>query len=503
MKNRILILALFLASSLLVNAQNWVQKGADIDGEATADNSGWSLSMSTDGNSIAIGAYGNGNLAGQVRVYSWSGSAWTQKGSDINGEATGDYSGLSVSMSSNGSSLAIGAHYNDGNGTDAGQVRVYSWSGSAWTQKGLDIDGEAAGDFAGSVCMSSDGNSVVIGASNNDGTGVDAGQVRVYSWNGSAWTQKGTDINGEASGDNFGWIVSMSADGNSIAIGARRNDGKGTDAGQVRAFSWSGSAWTQKGTDIDGEASGDNFGWSVSMGADGNSLAIGAPYNDGSGLNAGHVRVFTWSGSAWTQKGLDIDGKGVGMENCGISVSISSDGNTIAIGAPGSDENGTDAGQVRVYLWSGSAWTQKGPDINSEAAGDFSGASVIVSSDGSSVAIGAPFNDGNGTYAGHVRVFKYGASSGITPNVFAYVQVQVYPNPASDHISISFSNAGLPNRNISIFNSLGIEVKRFDAREVSGKASIAFSTESLPIGIYYCAMNNGFHTIAERFLIMR
>ena len=69
-----------------------------------------------------------------------------QLGSDIDGEAAGDFNGFSVSIDSDGSHVAIGAHENDGNGSNSGHVRVYSWDGSAWTQAGNDIDGEAPGD---------------------------------------------------------------------------------------------------------------------------------------------------------------------------------------------------------------------------------------------------------------------------------------------------------------------------------------------------------------------
>ena len=105
-------------------------------------------------------------------------------------------------MSSDGTTLAVGAIYNDGTASGAGHVRVYSWNGSAWTQLGDDIYGEAANDGSGSsVSLSSDGNTVAIGAYRNDGNGYNSGLVRVYSWNGSAWTHLGNDSDGEAAGD--------------------------------------------------------------------------------------------------------------------------------------------------------------------------------------------------------------------------------------------------------------------------------------------------------------
>ena len=104
----------------------WEQLGLDIDGEADGDNSGESVSLSGDGTRVAIGAGTNGGSAGHVRVYQWDGSTWNQLGADIDGEAAGDNSGSSVSLSGDGTTVAIGAFLNGGGGTDAGHVRVYS-----------------------------------------------------------------------------------------------------------------------------------------------------------------------------------------------------------------------------------------------------------------------------------------------------------------------------------------------------------------------------------------
>ncbi|MBP8879080.1 MAG: hypothetical protein KBG86_13620, partial [Flavobacteriales bacterium] len=211
--------------------------------------------------------------------------AITQMGLDIDGEAAGDlsgYSGPTASLSSDGSRMAVGAIRNDGNGIDAGQVRVYAWSGSAWVQLGADIDGEAAGDYSGrSVSLSSDGSRLAVGAYLNDGNGSNAGHVRVYVWSGSAWVQLGADIDGEAADDQSGRSVSLSSDGSRMAVGAIRNDGNGIDAGQVRVYAWSGSAWVQLGADIDGEAAADQFGTSVSLSSNGDRLSVGGLYNDG------------------------------------------------------------------------------------------------------------------------------------------------------------------------------------------------------------------------------
>ena len=272
-----------------------------------SDESGYSVSLSSDGTTVAIGAPyndGNGSYSGHVRIYAWNSatSAWEQQGADIDGEAAGDYSGWSVSLSSDGTTVAIGASCNDGNGSDSGHVRIYAWNSatSAWEQQGADIDGEAAGDRSGeSVSLSSDGTTVAIGAHGNDGNGSWSGHVRIYAWNSatSAWEQQGADIDGEAADDDSGSSVSLSSDGTTVAIGATDNDGNGSDSGHVRIYAWNSatSAWEQQGADIDGEAAGDWSGWSVSLSSDGTTVAIGAPYNDGNGSNSGHVRVYSFS----------------------------------------------------------------------------------------------------------------------------------------------------------------------------------------------------------------
>ena len=415
------------------NVMTWSQRGLDIGGESSGDYSGWSVSLSSDGNTVAIGALyndGGGANSGHTRIYDWdtisTPNKWTKRGLDINGEAAGDYSGISVSLSSNGNTVAIGAVYNDSAGSNAGHVRVYYWDTVAtpnkWTKRGLDMDGEAAGDFSGvSVSLSSNGNTLAVGAHYNDASGnllSDAGHVRVYDWNTVAWTKRGLDIDGKAANDQSGVSVSLSSDGNTVAIGARYNDGAGSDAGHARIYDWdtvsTPNMWIQRGSDINGEAAGDYSGSSVSLSSNGNTVAVGAIYNDASGnllSTAGHVRIYDWNVSEWTQRGLDIDGEAAG-DNSSWSVSLSSDGNRIAVGAIYNDASGNllpDAGHVRVYQWNqlSSTWTQLGLDIDGEATGDNSGRSVRLSSDGNTVVIGATLNDSSFSNAGHVRVFKY------------------------------------------------------------------------------------------------
>ena len=465
---------LFIASAMMLSILTLdaqVQIGTDINGEAADDRLGRTVSM-PDANTLAIGAIyndGGGNDAGHVRVYTWSGAAWIQKGVDIDGEAAGDWSGYIIMPDAN--TVAIGGPYNDGGGNDAGHVRVYTWSGTAWIQKGVDIDGEAAGDLSATVSMP-DANTLAIGAIYNDGGGSGSGHVRVYTWSGTAWVQKGVDIDGEAAEDISGWSVSM-PDANTLAIGAPYNDGGGNDAGHVRVYTWSGTAWIQKGVDIDGEAAGDWSGRSVSM-PDANTLAIGATLNDGGGSGSGHVRVYTWSGTAWVQKGVDIDGEAA-EDISGWSVSMP-DANTVAIGAPNNDGGGNDAGHARVYTWNGTAWVQKGLDIDGEAAYDGSGGSVSMP-DANTLAIGAPTNDGGGIDAGHVRVYSL-ATVDVSENSLA-APLDLYPNPASSILYVVVDSEYL-NSAYSIFDNTGRVV-------LTGKLQpevTSIQLGDLPSGVY-------------------
>ena len=182
-----------------------------------------------------------------------------QKGSDINGEGFEDYSGHSVSLSANGKTVAIGALYNNGNGTNSGHVRIYNYNDTSWVQLGQDIDGVASYDYSGSsVSLSSDGGTVAIGAYGNDGNGSLSGSVRVYSFDGTAWNQLGNDVYGEAIGDNSGYSISLSSNGQILAIGAILNDGSSISSGHTRIYSYNGTSWTQLGQDIDGEGPNDD-----------------------------------------------------------------------------------------------------------------------------------------------------------------------------------------------------------------------------------------------------
>lgn len=330
----------------------WTKIGADINGEAADDNSGESVSLSSDGSIVAIGASnndGNGNSSGHVRVYQNVAGVWTKIGADIDGEAMYDDCGESVSLSSDGSILAIGASYNAGaNGISSGHVRVYRNVSGVWTQIGSDIDGEAAGDRSGlSVSLSSDGSIVAIGSPYSEENGDNTGHVSIYQNVSGVWAQIGSKIIGEA-GNILGSCVDLSSDGSIVAMGAHFSDENGNNTGHVRVYQNVSGVWTKIGSNIIGEAAGDRSGYNLSLSSDGTILAIGAYQNDGNGSNSGQVRIYQNIAGVWTQRGSDIDGEAASNYS-GYSVALSSDGSVMATGAYLNDGNGANSGHVRVY----------------------------------------------------------------------------------------------------------------------------------------------------------
>ncbi len=205
----------------------WQQKGQTLLAEGNNDNAGCSVSM-PDANTIAIGANRNaGSLVatGHVRIYEWLGNTWVQKGLDIDGASNSEEFGRAVSMADS-NTITIGAP-GDNPSNRNGLVRVYEWTSNAWVQKGVDISGAVTGMELGAAVSMPDANTFAVGApygtDNNLFNGVKTGKVRVYEWVNNAWSQKGMDMNGDAGNDQFGFSVSM-PDANTVAGGGHYGD---------------------------------------------------------------------------------------------------------------------------------------------------------------------------------------------------------------------------------------------------------------------------------------
>ena len=214
----------------------------------------------------------------------------------------GDSFGGAVALSADGKTLAVGALYDDVSGNkDQGSVTVYGRSGKSWTEEKVLVSdtGNAEDWFGYSVALSADGNTLAVGAVYADVNGnKDQGAVSVFARSGGAWSlQKTLNISGGTAGDLFGYAVALSADGSTLAVGAISDDvNANVDQGSVSVFARTGAAWKEQQviTLDNGTASG-NFGWSVSLSTDGNTLAAGGP-NQG----AGKAAVFTRSGGTWS-----------------------------------------------------------------------------------------------------------------------------------------------------------------------------------------------------------
>ena len=355
---------------------------------------------------------------------------WLANGLPVTGTSEGGNAGHSTATNMYGNIIAVGAPLHTSiNGTNVGQVQVHAYNDNTWTQMGQTIEGEMDGDNLGtSVALSSDGTILVIGTPFSIGTnGDDSGRVQVYEYgmvnDQMEWIMRGNPIDGETVGDESGRSVSITSNGNIIAIGSPINSGNGAGSGHTRVYEFINNSWVQRGSTIVGEDAGDFSGGSVSLNDVGNILAIGA-YGDI--FNSGSVRVYEYIGADWVQRGGTIIGE-TANNFSGNAVSLNASGNFIAIGAYGNSNQRGASGHVRIYGYDSFktqaefsqnssrfgpvGWTRIGDDIDGESTGDYSGFSVSLYSESTSiiggiVAIGAFGNDGNGIDSGHVRIYK-------------------------------------------------------------------------------------------------
>ena len=362
--------------------QQWEQMGLSIDGTVLRDGEitnirfGSSLALSADGQIVAIGALGaSASVAGTgyAEVYKFNGYSWTRIGQKIEGENIGDRFGYSISLSDDGTILAVGADLNDAsvngvNVSNGGHVRVFKLIGLVWTQIGQDIDGggQAQTSSGKSISLSADGTMVAIGEPGNEPnvtsySTLNYGTARVYKFNSQSniWEKKGSDIHGNTFIEGkFGTSVSLSDDGNIVAIGGPgvTSAGSGTSGAYttnsyVKVFNYNvgSSSWIQMGSDINGGASYDYFGISVSLNYDGTIIAIGASYVDSSGNDSGQTKVYKWNGSSWNQFGQNLNGQYT-SDKAGNSVSLSKKGTVLVVGEIGTGlTNSTNHGRVMVY----------------------------------------------------------------------------------------------------------------------------------------------------------
>ncbi|MDP4950669.1 MAG: T9SS type A sorting domain-containing protein, partial [Flavobacteriales bacterium] len=337
-----------------------------------------------------------------------------------------------------------------------------------------------------------DGSIIAIGAPRSDGIANNSGHVRVFENIGGSWIQIGQDIDGEQEQGRLGNSVALNGEGNIVAIGASQNDENGTNTGEVKVYENIDGTWTQLGGDINGVVEFEDSGSEVALSQVGNIMAISSPSSNANGLHSGLVRIFEYLGGVWTQIGEDINGE-ASEDYFGWSIALSASGNVIAIGALWNDDNGFNSGHVKIYQNIGGEWTQIGENINGEAASDESGFSVDISDDGSTVAIGAKANDGNGDFSGHVRVFDLSSIILSLPGYDLQNNISIFPIPSDESISINGIGDDILAQ-FSIFDSRG-KLIRSEA-ETIGSIDIS----DLSMGIYYLRIESSSSTIVLKFI---
>jgi PKD repeat protein len=357
---------------------------------------GYSVALSSDGNTALIGARGDGGQVGAAWVFIRSGSTWTQQGAKLTGTGEigkGEF-GSSVALSADGNTALIGAPSDDGN---VGGAWSFTRSGSTWHQHGGKLTGGGEigeGQFGASVALSADSLTALIGAPYDYGS---TGAAWVFTRSGSAWTQQGEKLaaNDESGLEEslLGWSVALSGDGDTALIGGW---GDNHFTGAAWVFTRSGTTWTQQGEKLTGSGGKRPwFGYRVALSADGNTALIGGPGDLSSGSQTGAAWVFTRSGSTWTQQGEKLTPvlEAATASEFGYGVALSGDGDTALIGGPLSGE-AIGAGAAWVFTRSGSTWTQQGVRLMGMSSSNTTklfGVNVALSGDGETALIGGPF----------------------------------------------------------------------------------------------------------------
>jgi hypothetical protein len=281
-------------------------------------NLGYGIRLNSDGTQMIAAGLEYG-----VHYWTRSGSTWTsvQRIQPTLYSGTESYYGYASNMSSTDdfSYFAVGVPRETGaTGIYEGSVRIYTRSGNTWTQQAKIQDNDQASNdrFGSGVDLNSDATYLVVGKRLDDTLGQDAGNIFVFTRSGSTWTQQQAitaTVTGTAAGDHFGWITKINSAGDFIAAAAPFQEG----GGKVYTFTRSGSTWSQQqefaGSDT---VTSDSFGIQLDINGAGDLMAV-------IGNASESVYIFTKSGSTWTQQ-QQINKPGSGNLR-GVSVSRNGD----------------------------------------------------------------------------------------------------------------------------------------------------------------------------------
>ncbi len=486
-----LLFLLFVVSFQLIYSQIWTQKGNNLFGDMNDDEFGRALCLSGDGGTLVVGSFlnsENGINSGQVKVYQWDGNLWVQKGNNILGENDLEWLGYSVGINENGNVIIVGSPYYNINGSHAGQAKIFEWDGSSWLQKGNSIMGEVDSDIYGrSVGISAIGNIVAVGAPGVGYNGDNTGLVKIFEWDGNEWVQKGNDILVGIM-DEIGYYLDLSDNGLALITGSIYYN---NSSGYVKVYEWMSNDWQQKGSQLNGINEGDLFGFSLSIDSSGSNIAIGAIGDNEGGFHAGKVKVYNWNTNDWQQKGNDIIGENQ-YDESGSSVSLSSDGSILAIGAFQNHDVAPSAGHVRVFDWEQNSRQQNSDDIDPLFGNGWFGWALSLSSDGSSFAVSAPRNSETGVENGKVNVFS-------SPNLSINESLKkqafvVYPNPSKKYLTIESYFL------IDEINIYSVDGKLIINKQKINSKSIVLNINNLQNNLYYIVTKSNDKIETEIFI---
>ncbi len=376
----------FMISSVAVPSNQQGSKITASDGIGANQQQGEAVAVSSDGNTAAIGGWYDNSAVGAVWIYTRSNGVWTEQTKLVGTGAVGAANqGGQVALSADGNTLIEGGA-SDNN--SLGAVWVFTRSNGVWSQQGQKLVGTGSTASSniyqgGALAISADGNTTAFSGS-GDNSGV--GAVWIFTRSAGVWTQQGSKIvpTGEIGAAGMGSALAISADGSTLAAGGPNDN---STLGATWIFIQSAGVWSQQTELVTANtATNAQQGYAVSLSADGNVALIGAPWADPSA--GGIAWIFTRTGgTTWTQtQSLDPSDAST-SEEFGYALSLSADGKTAAIGGP-SDSGG--AGALWFFTAANGTWAQQGMKlVGSGATGSASQASAVaLSSDGSTVIFG-------------------------------------------------------------------------------------------------------------------
>jgi hypothetical protein len=312
----------------------WRQQGAKLVGTGSPGTAsqGSAVALSDDGSTALVGGSSD-NAIGAAWVFTRTGSTWTQQGSKLVGSGNVGFAqeGISVALSGDGNTAIVGGWTDD---TNVGAAWVFTRTAAVWTQQGAKLvgTGTVGGAQQGrSVDLSTDGNTAVVGGPTDD---ANAGAAWVFTRTAGVWSQQGAKLFGtgvvEGGKSQQGGSVAISGDGNTVMLGGAADFA----AGASWIFTRSAGVWSQQGGKLvgTGAAGGAQQGWAVALSADGNT-AIATGAKDGSSFGA--TWAFKRNAGVWTQLGDKLLGPGAnGSPQQGTSVALSRSGRRILAGGP-------------------------------------------------------------------------------------------------------------------------------------------------------------------------